>query len=64
MKIRILIPVFNDWQSLSKLLINIDSEIQNINHEISVILVDDASTFDRQLEIENLLNINSVKFLL
>jgi glycosyltransferase involved in cell wall biosynthesis len=64
MKIKILIPVFNDWQSLSKLLNNIDSEIQNINHEISVVVVDDASTFDRQLEIENLLNINSVKILI
>ena len=63
MKIKILIPVFNDWQSLSKLMNNIDNEIQNINHEISIIIVDDASTFDRQLETENLLNINSIKIL-
>ena len=63
MNIKILIPVFNDWQSLSKLLNNIDNEIQNINHEISIIIVDDASTFDRQLETENLSNINSIKIL-
>ena len=63
MKIKILIPVFNDWQSLSRLMTNIDNEIQNINHEISIIIVDDASTFDRQLEIEDLSNINSVKIL-
>ena len=63
MKIKILIPVFNDWQSLSKLMNNIDNEIQNISHEISIIIVDDASTFDRQLEIENLSNINSIKIL-
>jgi glycosyltransferase involved in cell wall biosynthesis len=63
-KFKILIPVYNDWQSLSKLLINIDGEIENINHEISVVVVDDASTFDRQLEIENLLNINSIKILI
>jgi cellulose synthase/poly-beta-1,6-N-acetylglucosamine synthase-like glycosyltransferase len=63
MKIKILIPVFNDWQSLSKLMNNIDNEIQNINHEISIIIVDDASTFDRQLETENLSNINSIKIL-
>jgi glycosyltransferase involved in cell wall biosynthesis len=63
-KFKILIPVYNDWQSLSKLLNNIDSEIQNINHEISIIVVDDASTFDRQLEIENLSNINSIKILI
>jgi hypothetical protein len=64
MKIKILIPVFNDWQSLSKLLNNIDNEVQNINHEISVIIVDDASTFDRQLETEDLSNINSIKIFL
>ena len=63
-KFKILIPVYNDWQSLSKLLNNIDSEIENINHQISVIVVDDASTFDRQLEIENLSNINSIKILI
>src|SRR6056300_188233 len=62
-KFKILIPVYNDWQSLSKLLNNIDSEIQNTNHEISVIVVDDESTFDRQLEIENLSNIISIKIL-
>ena len=63
-KFKILIPVYNDWQSLSKLLNNIDSEIENINHEISVIVADDASTFDRQLEIENLSNIHSIKILI
>jgi glycosyltransferase involved in cell wall biosynthesis len=64
MKIKLLIPVFNDWQSLSKLLNNIDNEIQNISHEISIIIVDDASTFDRQLEIENLSNISSIKIVI
>ena len=62
-KFKILIPVYNDWQSLSKLLNNIDNEIKNINHKISVIIVDDASTFDRQLETEDLPNINSIKIL-
>src|SRR6056300_414717 len=63
-KFKILIPVYNDWQSLSQLLNNIDNEIQNINHQISVIVIDDASTFDRQLEIENLSNISSIKILI
>jgi len=63
-KFKILIPIYNDWQSLSKLLNNIDSEIKNINHQISIIVADDASTFDRQLEIENLSNINSIKILI
>jgi hypothetical protein len=55
--------VYNDWKSLSKLLINIDENIKNINHDISIIIIDDASTFDRQLEIDNLSNITSVKIL-
>tara|TARA_B100001093_G_scaffold213312_1_gene204621 strand:+ start:31 stop:903 length:873 start_codon:yes stop_codon:yes gene_type:complete len=62
-KFKILIPVYNDWQSLSKLLNNINNEIENLNHEISIIIIDDASTFDRKLEIENLSNINSIKVL-
>ena len=60
---KIIIPVYNDWQSLSKLLNKIDKEIENLIHKISVIIIDDASTFDRQLEIENLSNINSIKIL-
>jgi len=62
-KFKILIPVFNDWQSLTKLLNEINNQIDNLNHDISIIIVDDASTFDRQLEIENLLNISSIKIL-
>ena len=63
-KFKILIPVFNDWQSLSKLLHNIDNEIKNIGHEISILIVDDASTFDRQLDLENLFNIHSIRVLI
>ena len=62
-KFKILIPVYNDWQSLSKLLNSIDNEIKNIDHEISIIIVDDASNFDRQLDLNNLLNINAIKIL-
>ena len=62
-KFKILIPVYNDWQSLSKLLCNIDNKIENLTHNISIVIIDDASTFDRQLEIENLSNINSIKIL-
>ena len=62
-KFKILIPAYNDWQSLSKLLNNIDNEIKNTDHEISIIIVDDASNFDRQLDLNNLSNINSIKVL-
>ena len=39
MKIKILIPVYNDWQSVAKLISEIDDLAKNINHEISIIVV-------------------------
>ena len=61
MKIKILIPIYNDWQSVFKLLENIDSEIKVLDEEISVIIVNDAST-EQKPEINfNLNNIKSVK---
>ncbi len=62
-KFLILITVYNDWQSLTILLKNINNEIEKLNHNISIIIVDDASTFDRQLDIENISNIKSIKIL-
>ena len=41
-----LIPIFNDWESILKLLENINSEIINLDHEFTVIIVDDASTIN------------------
>ena len=63
MKIKILIPVFNDWQSVSKLLDEINLNLINLEHEISVIIVNDASNHDRKEESINLKNIDSVKVL-
>ena len=63
MKFKILIPVYNDWQSVSKLLEDINSNVSNLDHEISVIIVNDASNHDRNKEVEDLENISSVKIL-
>ena len=63
MKIKILVPIFNDWQSASKLLDEIDNNISDLDHEISVIIVNDASTHDRQEEQKDFNNINSIKIL-
>ena len=61
MKIKILIPVYNDWESAFKLLENIDSEIANLEEEISVIIVDDASTEQRPEMNFDLKKIKSIK---
>ena len=63
MIIKILIPVYNDWQSISKLLDNIDLNLVNLEHEISVIVVNDASSHDRMDENKVLENIKSIKIL-
>ena len=63
MKFKILIPVYNDWQSVSKLLEDINSNVSNLDHEISVIIMNDASNHDRNKEVINLENISSVKIL-
>ena len=46
-KFKILIPLYNDWKSLSKLLNEIDIETNNWNAEVSVIIVNDASTEEK-----------------
>ena len=63
MIIKILIPVFNDWQSVSKLLDEINLNLMNLDHEISVIIINDASNHDRKEEDKNFENINSIKIL-
>ena len=62
-KVKILIPVFNDWQSVSKLIDEIDNLSINSEYQISVIVVNDASNHDRQDEDKNLEKINSIKIL-
>tara|TARA_B100001121_G_scaffold268924_1_gene253144 strand:- start:416 stop:1288 length:873 start_codon:yes stop_codon:yes gene_type:complete len=62
-KIKILIPVYNDWQSVFKLLDEINSNLSNIDDEISVLIVNDASNHDRQKEIKDYENLYSIKIL-
>ena len=63
MKIKILIPVFNDFQSASKLISDINSVISNLNEEISIIIVNDASTEKAEIDISNLDKISSIKII-
>ena len=63
MKFKILIPVYNDWQSVTELLDNIDHNLLDIEHEISVIIVNDASNHDRKEEDKTFETISSIKIL-
>ena len=62
-KIKILIPVYNDWKSVSKLLVEINNLSIGSDFQISVIIVNDASNHDRQEEDKNLDDIFSIKIL-
>ena len=61
MKIKILIPIYNDWQSVFKLLENIDLVIAGLEEEVSVLIVNDASTEQRPEISLNLNNLKSIQ---
>ena len=63
MKIKILIPIYNDWQSAFKLLEEINLISLNLEHEISVVIINDASNHDRKEEDISFENLYSIKIL-
>ncbi len=63
MNIIILIPVFNDFRSTSKLIEEIDSSLFNLNASFSVIIINDASTEEKNLENKNFNNIKALKLI-
>tara|TARA_Y100000590_G_scaffold382706_1_gene452866 strand:- start:390 stop:1277 length:888 start_codon:yes stop_codon:yes gene_type:complete len=60
-KFIILIPVYNDWQSVFKLLENIDVQIKDWNAEVSILIVNDSSTEERPKTELDLKNIKSLR---
>jgi len=60
-KITILIPVYNDWQSVSKLLNEININVKGLDFEFSIMVINDASTEAQSLTLENLENLKSVR---
>ncbi len=63
MNIIILIPVFNDFRSTSILLEEINSNISDLNASFSIILINDASTEEKNLDYKNLNKIKSIKLI-
>jgi|TARA_B100000214_G_scaffold324726_1_gene261876 hypothetical protein len=62
MKIKILIPIYNDWRSVFELLKQIDNQISDISDEISILIVNDGSNEEKE-NIPELKYIKSVKIL-
>jgi len=63
MKYVILVPIYNDRESLTLLINNINSEIKDLDAEISVVVINDASSqqiVDNYPDIENIKSIEIV----
>jgi glycosyltransferase involved in cell wall biosynthesis len=63
MKTILLIPIYNDRESLKKLIENINFELKDLNSEISVVVINDASSQQIIDTYQNLENINSFEII-
>ncbi len=61
MKYVILIPIYNDRESLKILIENINNEIKDLDHEISLVVINDASSQQIVDTYPNIENINSIE---
>ena len=62
-KITILIPIYNDWQSVSKLIKDINSQVSTLSDEFSIIIINDASIENRPEFSTDLNNLNSIQII-
>jgi len=62
MRIKVLIPIYNDWRSVFELLKNIDQEINNIKAEVSVLIINDGSNEEKE-EVSEFKNLKSIKII-
>ena len=56
----ILTPTFNDWRSLSKLLLKIDENIRGIKGNFKVLIINDASTIEPKLNLRNIKRLRKI----
>ena len=63
MKYVILVPVYNDRESLKLLIENINHEIKDLNSQISLVVINDASSQQIIDEYPNIENFNSIEII-
>ena len=56
----ILTPTFNDWRSLSKLLLEIDKNIRGLKGNFKVLIINDASTIKPKLNLRNIKRLRKI----
>lgn len=59
----ILLPVYNDWRSLQKLLTELNTKFKNSKFIVKILIVDDASKEKLKFKFLNLKYINKIKIL-
>lgn len=62
-KVIILTPVFNDWESLRKLLKEINIYLNKTSNDVEVLIVDDCSTIKEDNKLQKRKNIKKIKIL-
>ncbi|MDC3030820.1 glycosyltransferase family 2 protein [Candidatus Pelagibacter sp.] len=62
-KFTILIPIYNDRESLTQLIENINGELNNVNVEVSILVINDASSQQIVDTYPNLQNIHSFEII-
>lgn len=62
-KFFILIPTYNDWKSLNRLLSEISKNIADIKGMFHIIIVNDASTIKSQLKVKKLKKIKAIEII-
>ena len=63
MRYVILIPIYNDRESLKMLIENINNEIKDLDYEISLVVINDASSQQIVDTYPNIENINSIEII-
>ena len=63
MKYELLIPIYNDRESLKLLIENINNEIKDLNHDISLVVINDASSHQIIDTYPNIENFNSIEII-
>ena len=62
-KIYILIPIYNDWESVSKLIKEINFCIKDLEAEFSIIVINDASNNQQDINLENIDSLKNIKII-
>ena len=62
-KIKILIPIYNDWQSVFKLIKDINSQVSTLSDEFSIIIINDASNENKPEFSADLNTLKSVQII-